>query len=275
MSNPMRYLSARHGGFRYFCCILFFLLSVRIYAQPERPEPARLVNDLAGIFTSGQRVELESVLDRFSRETSNQFCIVTVSEMYGMDKAELAYSIGEKWGVGSEKFDNGVVILVKPKTDNAKGEVFIATGYGLEGALPDALCKRVVERNMIPYFQTGDYYGGVVSALEVMIPIAKGEYSVEEYMESGNGGLGVMGFLIIGFIVFMVVSAFIKGGGSSNMGGGRGRNPDMWDMLFLSSILGSSSRHGHGGGFGGGFGGGGFGGFGGGSFGGGGAGGSW
>lgn len=255
--------------------LFIILFSGYAYSQPERPVPARLVNDFAGIFPREGVLRLESVLEKFSRETSNQIVVVSVNDMYGMDRASLAYSIGEKWGVGSERFDNGAVILIKPKNDNEKGEVFIATGYGLEGVLPDAVCKRIVEKNMIPYFQTGDYLGGVVSALDVIMPLAKGEYSVEEYMDAGSHGMGVLGFLFIAFIIFMVVSALFRGGGSSNMGGGRRRNPDALDMFLLGSIFGSSG-HGRGGlgGFGGGSSGG-FGGFGGGSFGGGGAGGSW
>ena len=59
-------------------------------------------------------------------------------QLYGFDKADLAFRIGEEWGVGSDRFDNGIVMLIKPKTATSAGELFIATGYGLEGAIPDA-----------------------------------------------------------------------------------------------------------------------------------------
>ena len=247
---------------------------------------------------------MEQALVVFADSTSNQIAVVTVPELYGMDKAQLAVSIGEQWGIGQEKFDNGVVILVKPKMQNAggvsgganagvdasagKGEVFIATGYGLEGVLTDAVCRRIIEQKMIPYFRNNDYYSGVVNALNTIMPLAAGEISSSEFANSGEGSFFGAGVFLL-FVVFLFI-ALLAGGknDSQNMGGG-GRNnrhdPSVAELLILSSILsgGRSHRNGGGygggfggsGGFGGGFGGGGFGGFGGGSFGGGGAGGSW
>src|SRR5512133_3334459 len=148
---------------------------------PQRPQPQRLVNDLASVFTAEQAGQLESTLADFSNKTSNQIVILTVNSLEGIDKSQFAYSVGEQWGVGQSKFDNGVVILIKPKAGNERGETFIATGYGLEGALPDAICKRIVDNEMIPSFGKNDYFGGVSKALNVILPIASGEYTSKEY----------------------------------------------------------------------------------------------
>lgn len=271
--------SKRHTIRFAVCAAVLLALSLfRVTAVsasvPARPEPPRLVNDLAGIFSAEQVSGMEQFLEQFARQTSNQFAVVTVPELYGMDASMLAYSIGEQWGVGSSRFDNGLVILVKPKIGNERGQVFIAVGYGLEGAIPDALCKRVVEQQMIPHFRNDDYYSGVVAALNVLVPIAKGEYSVEEYMGK-DSGVSVVGILFILVIVVLFILAATRGGGSQNMGGRGRRSPDALDMFLLGSMLGGSGRGRSGGFGGGGFGGGGFGGFGGGGFGGGGAGGSW
>ena len=116
-----------------------------MHAQiPQRPSPPCLVNDLANVFSEEQRQELEQELVAFNDSTSNQIVIVTVNDLAGYDKMTFAQQIGETWGVGQKKQDNGIVILLKPKNET-KGEVFIAAGYGLEGALPDAICKRIVE----------------------------------------------------------------------------------------------------------------------------------
>jgi len=246
---------------------------------PAKPAPPRLVNDLASVFTTSEASDLENRLVQFSDSTSNQIVIVTLPSLNGYEKSQMAFSIGESWGVGGTKFNNGIVILVKPKTNHEKGEAFIATGYGLEGALPDAICKRVVENEMIPHFNNNNYYSGIDAALNVILPIAAGEYSYQEYKKETEGSL--FGSLLVLFFVFIFIIAFIgkKGGGSSNIGGGNHRGPSALDLLLLGSILTSGSRGSSGGsfgGFGGGsFGGGGFGGFGGGGFGGGGAGGSW
>lgn len=262
--------------------VLVFFTAGSMSAQiPSRPNPPRLVNDLAGIFTAQQTAELERRVVAFSDSTSNQIAVVTVPELYGMDKAQLAYSIGEQWGVGQKKFNNGVVILIKPKIGNSRGEVFIATGYGLEGVLTDAMSRRIIERDMIPYFRKDDYYAGVNAALNIIMPLLSGEISTREFTGKQEDGsiVPAIVFLFV-LIIFVIILSAISKNGPKNMGGGNGRGGkrfDAADALFLASILsagrGGRSSGGFGGGFGGG--GGGFGGFGGGSFGGGGAGGSW
>ena len=78
---------------------------------------------------------LEDSLQQIAMETSNQICIVTMNDFGGLEKAQMAYTIGDKWGVGKADKDNGVVILIKPKTPESKGEAFIAPGFGLEGVI--------------------------------------------------------------------------------------------------------------------------------------------
>ena len=269
----------------YQLVILLFVVGNLVAQVPSRPQPQRLVNDLSGIFSSRQVQVLERALVDFADSTSNQIVVVTVPELYGYDKAELSYEIGQQWGVGQKEFDNGLVILIKPKTSDSNGEVFIATGYGLEGAVPDAFAAMVIEREMIPHFRQDDYYGGVVAALKVLLPVISGEISTDKYAATGDDELFPALFFLafIGFVVFVLIIS--SGNNNQNMGGGNhrgGRDFTAADAFILSSILGNShGRRGGsygGGSFGGGFGGGGFGGFGGfggGSFGGGGAGGSW
>lgn len=257
--------------------LICIMLPLAAFAQvPTKPVPPRLVNDLASVFTAVEAKDLETRLVQFSEKTSNQITVVTLPSLNGYDKAQMAFSIGESWGVGGAKFNNGLVILVKPKKGNEKGEAFIATGYGLEGALPDAICKRVVEYEMIPHFQNNNYYAGIDAALAVILPIAAGEHSYQEYKKGEEGSL--FGPILVLFLVFIfIISLFGKKGGPTNIGGGNRKGPSALDLLMLGSILSSGGR-GRSGGFGGGGfggGGGGFGGFGGGGFGGGGAGGSW
>ncbi|MBQ7942406.1 MAG: TPM domain-containing protein [Muribaculaceae bacterium] len=259
----------------------FVTLSAQV---PEKPNPPRLINDFAKIFTPQQVAALEDTLVRFSKRTSNQVTIVTVDELGGMDASQFAYEIGEKWGVGGAKHDNGVVILVKPKNET-KGQAFIATGYGVEGVLPDASCSRIVNNEMIPAFKNNDYYGGVVRALNVILPVLAKEYSIAEY-EKGESGSVVAGLVAVLFGMLLVFIVFLMSGnskdndndrdGDSGTFGGRSSAGDVAAAILLGSLLGGSSSGRSGGSFGGGsFGGGSFGGFGGGSFGGGGAGGSW
>lgn len=282
MSSPMKFRLVS----RLYKLVLLLLMAGSALAQvPARPQPQRLVNDLSGIFSSRQVQVLERALVDFADSTSNQIVVVTVPELYGYDKAELSYEIGQQWGVGQKEFDNGLVILIKPKTSTSNGEVFIATGYGLEGAVTDAFAKKVIEREMIPYFRQNDYYGGTVAALKVLLPVISGEISTDKYAASQEDGMmpALLFMMFIGLVVFIL--AVSSKDNNQNMGGGNhrgGRDFTAADAFILGSILGNShGRRGGsygGGSFGGGFGGGGFGGFGGfggGSFGGGGAGGSW
>ena len=264
---------------------LVFSFDVALAQVPARPQPQRLVNDLADVFSSAQEQRMEQALVAFADSTSNQIAVVTVPELYGMDKAQLAFQIGEQWGVGQSKFDNGVVILVKPKVGNSRGEVFIATGYGLEGVLTDAVCRRIIEERMIPAFRAEDYFAGVVNALNVILPLAAGEISTDEFASGEDDTMSVVAaFIFLAFIIIVFIALLASGGknGPQNMGGSNHKGPSAADLIMLGILnnAASNSRRSSGwggssGGFGGGFGGGGFGGFGGGGFGGGGAGGSW
>lgn len=256
--------------------LLLSFMSLSAFSQiPPRPTPPRLVNDMANILSPEQTAYLENTLVAFADSTSNQITIVTVADLQGYDAAQFAYEIGETWGVGNKKYDNGIVILIKPK-NQTKGEVFIAPGYGLEGALPDATCKQIIEQEMIPQFRRNDYYQGIVDALHIIMPLASGEYSYAEYGERSEDmspflALGLLIFFII--IIVIVASAGREKGGDDFNNKGRGGGLDPFSALILGGMVGRASRGGSFGGFSGG--GGGFGGFGGGSFGGGGAGGSW
>ncbi len=191
----------------------------------------------------------------------------------------LAYEIGEKWKVGQKGFDNGIVLLVKPKLSASdRGKAYIAVGYGLEPVIPDAIAKRIVDNEMIPYFKQNDYYGGINQATNVLMKFAAGEISKDGY---GKKHETPAVFSLLPFIIIFIIIIMIRRSGGSQNIGGRSSNNSLWTALLIGSMMNNSSHSGSWGGFSGGSGGfgggggGGFGGFGGGSFGGGGAGGSW
>ena len=125
---------------------------------PERPVPPRLVNDFAGML-SGQEAEiLEQKLTAFNDSTSNQIAVVTVPSLNGYDLMDYAQRLGEKWGIGQRDLNNGILILVKPKTADSGGEITIVQGYGLEGAIPDLTCSRIIDYEILPAFREADYF---------------------------------------------------------------------------------------------------------------------
>ncbi len=265
----------------YIFTVLLLLLSVDFaHGQriPDRPNPPKLVNDLAGMMSSSEVRTLERRLVAYNDSTSTQIAVVTVPDLDGSDIAFYAFELGEKWGVGQQGKDNGIVILIA----KAERQVFIATGYGVEGAVPDAYAKRIVENIMKPAFRQGRFFEGVSKAIDKIVQYLNGEYEAGDDVVVGEfSDLFVLLFILLIIIIFIILmSKGGRGGGYTYSGrgvepfGGSGGMGGGW-----SKGGGWSSGGGFGGGFGGGGsfggGGGGFGGFGGGGFGGGGAGGSW
>ena len=251
--------------------------SISAVQIPDKPNPPRLVNDLAGMLNDREASALENKLRQFNNYTTTEIVVVTLKTLAGEDKAMVATEIGHQWGVGQEGFDNGIVLLIKEKTATEKGEVFIAIGYGLEGVIPDATAKRIVEYEILPNFRNGNYYAGIDEAVTTMMDLSLGEFSAKEYNESRMEEEPTPVQVIVPMLMFLLAFGFIFGSAFRTKRRSLGRDLPFWVIL---SMMGSGSRNRSSwgdfssgrGGFGGG---GGFGGFGGGGFGGGGAGGSW
>ena len=230
---------------------------VSCFAQiPPRPNPPRLVNDFANIMTREQVNQLEKRLVAFNDSTSNMICVVTVKSLKGMEASEFAYKIGDEWGVRSKETDknNGVVILIKPKTMMEQGDVYISVGYDLEPVLPDAYASHIANDIMIEHFKEDDYYGGVKAALDEMMPIIAGEITVDELEQKRKEearlewivlGLFVLGTFAIIFIVGITagVKTYKKKKAAGTLPAG---NPmsTFWKIVFLSWLLSShNSSH--------------------------------
>lgn len=234
---------------------------------PARPVPPRLVNDYANILTDKQEQALENKLVAYNDSTSTQICVVTVTSLNGTTSDDFAQKLGEKWGVGT-KNNNGVVILVKPKTADELGDVSIQVGYGMEPYITDAVNYGIRTKEMIPAFKEGDYYKGIDNAVDAIIGLASGAFKADKYTEENSGG-SVIGLIFFMLFLYFVLKAFNKG----NKNGGSGKG-GFWKGVLLGSLLSSGGRGSgfgsSGGSWGGGSSSGGFGGFGGGHFGGGG-----
>ena len=238
--------------------LLVLIAAVALLAHaeiPPAPNPPRRVNDFAGVLHNVG--VLEDSLAAFARNTGNGVVVVTVNDL-----------------------DGGVVVLLKPKTANSKGQVTIAPGYGLEGVLTDALCKRIIEKEMIPELKNNNYDGAVWNALRIILPVVAGEYNEKEYMVDSEDTSDMVIELIIYIIFFAFIIIKVReilGYGGGGGGGGGRRNggssgTGTWGGPIIIGGWGGGSSSSGGSSWGGG---GGFSGFGGGSFGGGGASGSW
>lgn len=239
---------------------------------PEPPKPQKLVTDFANFLSPEEVNGLENKLVEYNNTSSTQIAVVIVKSLNGYEPSDFAVRILEKWGIGQKGKDNGILILVKPKTADEEGKIAISTGYGVEHLVTDALAKTIIDKEMIPAFKAGSFYRGIDNAVNTLISLTRGEFTADQYMAKGKQKKSGKGsFIVIAIILIVIFSLFKnKGGGGSHMSS-RSDLP-LW---MLMGMLGSSGSRGSFGGFSGGGGGGGFGGFGGGSGGGGGASGSW
>ena len=234
--------------------LLALLASLGTAAQslPPRPNPPRLVNDLAGLMQPAETDALERKLVAYNDSTSSQIAVVTVPTLDGNDIADYSQKLYEAWGIGRKGKNNGILILVAQQEHQAR----IQTGYGLEGAVPDALAKRIISNTLVPAFRQNQYYAGLDRGTDQLIALAKGEYQADPadarpQGRSSDGGSGIPFWVIIGVLVLLFIML-------RNRGGGGGRNRGFGGGFIPPIIFG-----------------GGFGGFGGGSSGGGGASGNW
>ena len=252
--------------------LFLLLLAPSLFALEVPPPLDRWVTDRAGILTAEQVTALDRKLADFEQKSGVQFIIYTFKSLEGESMEDFTIRCVEKWKVGQKKYDNGIVLFVFAEDKKLRIEV----GYGLEGTVTDAFSSRVIREVIAPYFQRGDYSGGLNAAADAIInKITKGEEPVPPLQQRGGqqGGSDVnpLVVLFILFIVFFVIVPMLARGRSRSGCGG------CWPLFFFPGGGGGSGiTFGGGGGFsGGGFGGGGGFSGGGGSFGGGGASGGW
>src|SRR5690606_11133638 len=141
----------------------------------------KLMWQYTDLLDASEETRLNAKLVAFARETSNRLLVIVVDTLCGLPESDLSFDIGEKWGTGKKEFDNGIVFLIKPNGPPGQRKVFIATGYGLEGAIPDLTAKRIVENEVLPRFKQGAYYKGIDAATDVLMALAKGEFDEKSY----------------------------------------------------------------------------------------------
>lgn len=236
-------------------------------AAPKFPAPnGTHVVDQANILSPETEAKLNDELTALEDRTQHQVVVATVSSLQGLEIEDYGYQLGRTWGVGREKEDDGVVLLVAPNERKVRVEV----GYGLEPVLTDALSSVIVNQAILPRFKAGDFDGGVTAGTEEIIkqldlPESEAKAVAAKAKTEAKDGPPPWAFFILLFIVFILANTM--------RGRRRGGLGSALPWIILGSMGGGGRDRGGwgGGGFGGG---GGFSG-GGGSFGGGGSSGGW
>jgi uncharacterized protein len=231
-------------------------------AEVIPPVPQRHFNDYARVIPPATADALDRTLDDFERKTSDQVLVAVFPRMQSDSSVEdYTVRVARAWKVGLKTKNNGAVLFVFVQ----EHKMFIQTGYGLEGALPDVLCKRIVADEIAPYFKGGDFAGGLTAGVQAILAATRGEYKgTGRTVADGKAGKPPALMPFVGLVLF-VLFVIIRALGQTRRG------------ISYRGTGWSGGWSGGGGGWGGGGSSGGGGGFsgGGGSFGGGGAGGSW
>ncbi|WP_447110731.1 TPM domain-containing protein [Psychroserpens sp. BH13MA-6] len=246
---------------------------------PPIPENQTSVYDDVNLLTLSEKQSLEEKLIRYSDTTSTQIVVAIIASTKGENIGLLTPKWAHEWGIGQEKEDNGVFILLA--RDDRK--IWISPGYGVEDRLTAGITGEITRNVIIPEFKRGDYYQGLNKGSDAIFEVLQGKYKGTRKSDNVSAfPIVFFLFIIFFFIIFIIaITKNRKGGGKG--GGHRTNGTSILDAIILSnmgrgSYGGGSSSGGlfGGGSSGGGFSGGGFGGgFGGGGFSGGGAGGSW
>ena len=230
---------------------LLLLWTAALQAAPTFPALSGRVVDEAALMSRKQAHQLTQQLAAFEKRSGIQLVVVSIDSLDGETIEEYGYQLGRHWGIGQKGKNNGVLLLIAQDERKVRIEV----GYGLEGALPDAIAANIIQTRILPAFKRGDMVAGVVAGSQSIMKALAGEYQPVEQPKSDSDG-GPWLFILV--VIAMIVLHNLRGGGGGP--GGRRR------AAYMAGGFGAGSFGGRGGG---GFSGGG------GSFGGGGASGGW
>jgi uncharacterized protein len=247
---------------RALCIWLALFATWARAAEVMPPAPAHYFNDYVPVVSMATAAQLNRQLEDFERATSSQILVTVFPKMQSDSSIEdYTLRVAQSWRIGRKDKNNGAVLFVFVQDR----KMFLQVGYGLEGAIPDALAKRIIEDEIKPHFRSGDYEGGLRAGVTAILQAARGEYKGTGHTVTERTGVPTwMIGIIVAFIILILLGRLL----SHSMGGAvytrGGRTTSYWGWGG-----GGFSSGGGGGSSGGGFSGGG------GSFGGGGAGGSW
>lgn len=223
---------------------------IKAFDVPAKPEGnSRYINDYANLLSNEEESYLNQKLQKYWDSTSTDLVVVILETLNGEEAFDVGLKIYNTWGIGTASKDNGVLILIAYENDDpAKRKIWITTGKGAEGFLPDGAAGSIIRDIMAPAFKEKMFGKGINDAIDQIIARSKGEYKNTEKAPGAKKSV----WLIIFIVIILVVIFSRNSGPGSHTYGGRGlMGPSMWGGF------GSSGGGGWSGGFGGGISGGG------------------
>lgn len=177
-----------------------------VRAQVAVPPLKARVTDLTGTLTSAQRSALEERLAAFEARKGSQIAVLLVPTTQPETIEQYAIRVAEQWKLGRKGVDDGVLLLVAMKDRTVRIEV----GYGLEGPLPDAIAKRIVEDYIVPRFKLGDFSGGIHSGIERIMGTIEGEPLPAPRERSAPRVSGWENLIVLGFFLVFVIGGVLR-----------------------------------------------------------------
>ena len=177
-------------------------------AEVAVPPLAARVTDLAGVLTSAQRTALEERLVAFEKSKGSQIAVLIVPTTQPETIEQYGIRVADAWKLGRKGVDDGALLLVAIK-DRA---VRIEVGYGLEGVLPDAIAKRIIDEDIVPRFKQGDYYGGIEAGVGRTIRVVEGEPLPPPRARAppAGDGVGLQQLFVLGLLLVFVVGGALR-----------------------------------------------------------------
>lgn len=151
--------------------LMFSITTASAAALQAIPALSSPVTDVTNTLSSAEQQALAQKLSAFAQEKGSQIAVLIVPTTQPEDIAQYSLRVAEAWQIGRDKEDDGVIILLAKNDRKMRVEV----GYGLEGAIPDAIAKRIVSDVMAPYFRQGDFSGGLNAAVDQLMTLISGE----------------------------------------------------------------------------------------------------
>lgn len=231
---------------------LLAILSTTVYGQDYYNIPKQsyefYVYDEVGVVDSNLKEHIINTNKNLESKTGAQIVVAVIDSFNGNDKQMYGTAMFEKWKIGSEKYDNGILLVIAPN----EGEMWIEVGYGLEGALPDTRVYRIINNAIIPEFRDGNYSNGIRIGYDQILANIQEEYNiivdenieVEPYEDEGISFRTIVTIIIIIILLIYFDNRFFGGrllysmtrprggyyrgggyyGGSSSRGGSSGRS---------------------------------------------------
>jgi uncharacterized protein len=193
------------------CIALLAMLIVtsQAFALQAIPPLTSPVTDLTQTLSNQEQLALASKLSAFAKEKGSQIAVLIVPTTQPEDISQYSIRVAEAWKIGREKQDDGVIIVVAKDDRKMRVEV----GYGLEGAIPDLVAKRIITEIMSPHFKQGDFYGGLNAASDTLEHLILGENlpAPTKANDLGSGIMDMLPMILFGAIITGMILRSIFG----------------------------------------------------------------